>query len=317
VITKNLGTISNKGVEISADIDVFKNKDWRINVGADITILKNEVVKLPEQNKEGIIDGTKKIVEGKSRYEFFTYTWEGVNTANGFSLYKFNDEDYFVTMDGQTFGNTEGSEIKGDNTNAIVVIDGVPYSYLTSYAKKEFHGSAIPSAFGGFHFTVSWKGLSLYSLFTYQLGGKVMDSNYSSLMSASGTPYSLHKDAAKGWTYEQATAANAIDKDGVPQLNNAALIPGTSIQPDLNATSSRWLTSARYLILKNLNLSYELPKNLVRKIDLDAVAVTIACENLFSLTARRGMNPQQSYNGTQSNTFVTPRVFTVGLNVKF
>jgi hypothetical protein len=316
-ITQNLGTISNKGVEISADIDVFKNKDWRINVGADITILKNEVVKLPEQNKDGIIDGTKKIVEGKSRYEFFTYTWEGVNTANGFSLYKFNDEDYFFTKDGKTFGNTEGTEITGDNLNTLVVIDGTPYSYITSYGKREFHGSAIPSAYGGFHFTVSWKGLSLYSLFTYQLGGKVMDSNYSSLMSASGTPYSLHKDAAKGWTYEQATAANAIDKDGVPQLNNAALIPGTNIQPDLNSTSSRWLTSARYLILKNLNLSYELPKNLVRKIDLDAVAVTIACENLFSLTARRGMNPQQSYNGTQENKFVTPRVFTVGLNVKF
>jgi hypothetical protein len=144
-----------------------------------------------------------------------------------------------------------------------------------------------------------------------------MDSNYSSLMSASGTPYSLHKDAAKGWTYEQATATDAVDPNGIPQLNNAALIPGTSLQPDLNATSSRWLTSARYLILKNLNLSYELPKNLVRKIDLDAVAVTIACENLFSLTARKGMNPQENYNGTQSNRFVTPRVFTVGLNVKF
>ena len=316
-ITQNLGTISNKGVEISADIDVFKNKDWRINVGADITILKNEVVKLPEQNKDGIIDGTKKIVEGKSRYEFFTYTWEGVNTANGFSLYKFNDEDYFFTKDGKTFGNTEGTEITGDNLNTLVVIDGTPYSYITSYGKREFHGSAIPSAYGGFHFTVSWKGLSLYSLFTYQLGGKVMDSTYSSLMSASGTPYSLHKDAAKSWTVEQASGTDAIDRNGVPQLNSAPTIPGTAVEADLNATSSRWLTSARYLILKNLNLSYELPKNLVRKIDLDAVAVTIACENLFSLTARKGMNPQENYNGTQSNTFVTPRVFTVGLNVKF
>ena len=316
-ITQNLGTISNKGVEISADIDVFKNRDWRINVGADITILKNEVVKLPEQNKDGIIDGTKKIVEGKSRYEFFTYTWEGVNTANGFSLYKFNDEDYFFTKDGKTFGNTEGTEITGDNLNTLVVIDGTPYSYITSYGKREFHGSAIPSAYGGFHFTVSWKGLSLYSLFTYQLGGKIMDSTYSSLMSASGTPYSLHKDAAKSWTVEQASGTDAIDRNGVPQLNSAPTIPGTAVEADLNATSSRWLTSARYLILKNLNLSYELPKNLVRKIDLDAVAVTIACENLFSLTARRGMNPQQNYNGTQSNTFVTPRVFTVGLNVKF
>ena len=316
-ITQNLGTISNKGVEISADIDVFKNRDWRINVGADITILKNEVVKLPEQNKDGIIDGTKKIVEGKSRYEFFTYTWEGVNTANGFSLYKFNDEDYFFTKDGKTFGNTEGTEITGDNLNTLVVIDGTPYSYITSYGKREFHGSAIPSAYGGFHFTVSWKGLSLYSLFTYQLGGKIMDSTYSSLMSASGTPYSLHKDAAKSWTVEQASGTDAIDRNGVPQLNSAPTIPGTAVEADLNATSSRWLTSARYLILKNLNLSYELPKNLVRKIDLDAVAVTIACENLFSLTARKGMNPQENYNGTQSNTFVTPRVFTVGLNVKF
>ena len=60
VITKNLGTISNRGWEISADIDVFKNKDWRINVGADITFIKNKVTKLPEQNKDGIIDGTKR-----------------------------------------------------------------------------------------------------------------------------------------------------------------------------------------------------------------------------------------------------------------
>ena len=318
VITKNLGTISNKGVEISADMDVFKNRDWKINVGAEITFLKNKVVKLPEQNKDGIIDGTKKIVEGKSRYEFFTYTWEGINTANGFSLYKFDDEKYFFkAADGQTYGNTEASEIKGSNLPAVVVINGVPYTYLTTYAKKEFHGSALASAYGSFHFTVSWKGLSLYTLFTYQLGGKVMDSNYSSLMSASGTPYSLHKDVLSGWTYDQATATDAIDPNGIPQLNNAPLIPGTSIEPDLNSTSSRWLTSASYLILKNINLTYNLPKSIVNKVDLEGVALTLTCENLFTKTARKGMNPQQNFSGTQSNTFVTPRVFSVGLNVKF
>ena len=318
VITKNLGTISNKGVEFSFDVDVFKNRDWKVNVGADITFLKNEIITLPEQNKNGIIDGTKKIVEGKSRYEFFVYTWEGVNTKNGFSLYKFDDEKYYFTADGQTFGDTEnGTEVTGDNLNTVVVINGVPYSYVTTYAKKEFHGSAIPKAYGGFHFTVGWKGLSLYTLFTYQLGGKVMDSNYASLMSASGTPYSLHADAASGWTVENATAIDAVDPNGIPQLNNAPTIPGTAVEADLNSTSSRWLTSASYLILKNLNLTYNLPRNLVRKVNLDGVAVTLACENLFTVTARKGMNPQQNFSGTQSNTFVTPRVFTVGLNVKF
>ena len=318
VITKNLGTISNKGVEFSFDADVFKNRDWKINVGGDITLLSNKIITLPEQNKDGIIDGTKKIVEGKSRYEFFVYTWEGINTKNGFSLYKFNDEDYYFTAaDGTVYGNQEKAEISGDNLNTLVVIDGVPYSYVTTYAKKEFHGSAIPKAYGGFHFTISWKGLSLYTLFTYQLGGKVLDGNYSSLMSASGTPYSLHKDVLKGWTVEQATSVDAVDPNGIPQLNNSPLIPGTAIEADLNSTSSRWLTSANYLILKNLNLSYNLPTNLVRKIDLEGVAVTLACENLFTKTARKGMNPQQNFSGTQSNTFVTPRVFTVGVNVKF
>ena len=318
VITKNLGTISNKGVEFSFDTDVFKNRDWKINVGGDITLLSNKIITLPEQNKDGIIDGTKKIVEGKSRYEFFVYTWEGINTKNGFSLYKFNDEDYYFTAaDGTIYGNQEKAEISGDNLNTLVVIDGVPYSYVTTYAKKEFHGSAIPKAYGGFHFTISWKGLSLYTLFTYQLGGKVMDGNYSSLMSASGTPYSLHKDVLKGWTVEQATSVDAVDPNGIPQLNNSPLIPGTAIEADLNSTSSRWLTSGNYLILKNLNLSYNLPTNLVRKIDLEGVAVTLACENLFTKTARKGMNPQQNFSGTQSNTFVTPRVFTVGVNVKF
>ena len=144
-----------------------------------------------------------------------------------------------------------------------------------------------------------------------------MDSNYSSLMSASGTPYSLHADAANGWTVEQATENDAIDPNGIPQLNDGPTIPGTAVTADLNSTSSRWLTSASYLILKNLNLSYELPKNLVRKIDLEGVTVTLACENLFTVTARKGMNPQENFSGTQSNTFVTPRVFTVGLNVKF
>ena len=60
--------------------------------------LKNKIVKLPEQNKDGIISGVYKIVEGKSRYEFYTYTFEGVDQLTGNSLYKANLEDYYVTL---------------------------------------------------------------------------------------------------------------------------------------------------------------------------------------------------------------------------
>ncbi|MBQ8154989.1 MAG: TonB-dependent receptor [Prevotella sp.] len=317
VVTQNIGTISNKGVEFSFDVDVFKNRDWRINVGASITALKNEVVKLPEQNKDGIISGTKKIVEGKDRYSYWLYTWNGINTANGMSLYTFDDENYFCTIGDKTFGDKEnGDEITDDKLAAIEVIDGVAYSYSTSYAKKEFHGSAMPKANGSFSLTASWKGLTLYTLFTYSLGGKVLDYNYAELMSVGTSPSNFHKDILNSWTYDQRTENNAIDPDGIPMISSSPKING-SVTASLNATSSRWLTSASYLIMKNINLTYQLPKALVRKVDLEHVAVTLACENVFTKTARRGMLPQMSFDGTQYNYLVTPRVFSVGLNVRF
>ena len=316
VTTMNLGTISNHGVEISGDMDVYKSKNWSVNVGASITFEKNKVVKLPEQNRDGIIDGTKKIVEGMDRYQFYTYTWEGVNTKNGLSLYKFNSDEYFFTDGGTTYGNPAGAEITGSQKNAVVVIDGTPYSYLTTYGKREFHGSAMPTAYGSFNFSVSYKAFSLYTLFTYQLGGKVMDSNYQLLMNSQSTPTALHKDVLKGWTAEQATATDAIDRNGVPMLSDAPVIV-SGLEADLNSTSSRWLTSASYLILKNINLSYQLPKELVRKAGIENVMLTLTCENLFTLTSRKGMNPQQNFAGTQSATFVTPRICSAGVNVKF
>ena len=91
----------------------------------------------------------------------------------------------------------------------------------------------------------------------------------------------------------------------------------SGLEADLNSTSSRWLTSASYLILKNINLSYQLPKELVRKAGIENVMLTLTCENLFTLTARKGMNPQQNFAGTQSATFVTPRIFSAGVNIKF
>ena len=323
VVTKNLGTIVNRGFEVSTDVDVYKDKDWRVNVGANLTFIKNKVTKLPEQNKDGIIDGTKYIMEGRSRYDFYIYTYEGVDSKNGYSLYKFNDGDaqgnsYRFELDGVKYGNWEvdktgeyvAKEIKGADLQNVVVIDGVPYSYVSNYAKKEFHGSAIAPVYGSFNFGVTWKQLTLNALFTYQIGGKVIDYNYQSLMQAGSTPSSFHIDALKSWTVEDATETSAIWSGDVPVLDY-------NISSQVNTTSSRWLTSASYICLKNLNIGYQLPKSLVNKVQLQGVSVNVACENLFTKTARKGMNPQQSFTGVQYNYLVTPRVFSVGLNVKF
>ncbi len=309
-ITQNIGTIANRGFEINTDVDIYRSRDWKVNFAANATFLKNKVLKLPEQNKEGIISGVYKIVEGKSRYEFYTYDYVGVDQLTGHSLYTANLEDYFITLDdGSTVGNADGTDI----TENVTTINGKYYVNNTTYAQRSFHGSAIPKVYGSFTLNLGWKDLSLSALFTYSLGGKVYDGVYQDLMSVSGTPSSMHSDILKSWTSAPEgmteTSANRIDPDGVPMINY-----GTSSTD--NATSSRWLTSGDYLVFKNLTVSYKLPKAWLRPIHVQSVGVNLTCENLFTITARRGMNPQQSFSGSQSNYLVVPRVFTIGLDVK-
>lgn len=81
IITKNIGTVSNKGVDLALDADIIYNKNWRWNLGVNLTFLKNEIVKLPDH--KDITKGVQKLSEGKSIYEFFTYTYAGVDQMDG------------------------------------------------------------------------------------------------------------------------------------------------------------------------------------------------------------------------------------------
>ena len=311
-VLMNMGTIANRGWEINTDIDIFKNRNWKINLAGNATFLKNKVLSLPEQyREEGYVDGTKMFREGGGRYDFYIYTFEGVDQMTGQSLYKANLRDnYMKDASGNIIGNEEGSDI----TAEVTTINGKHYVHKTTYAQKDFHGSAMPKVQGSFTPSIQYKSLALSAVLTYSLGGKVYDGVYAGLMGAGGTPSNSHVDVLNSWNGipegMTETSPDRVKKDGLPEFNY-------STSTDNNAGSTtRWLTSGDYLVMKNVTLSYQLPKNWVKKLDLQNVGLSVSCENLFTWTARQGMNPQQSFSGTQSNYLVTPRVFSVGVQVK-
>lgn len=311
-ITQNMGTIANRGFEITTDVDIFRNKDWSINLAANATFIKNKVEKLPEQNKNGIVSDIYKIEEGKSRYEFYTYSYMGVDQMTGKALYKADlENNKVVNAEGEVLaGNADGKDISKE----VVCIGGNYYVNAVTYAQKEYQGSAIPTVYGSFCPTISYKSLTLSALFTYSLGGKVYDDVYRQLMTSTTAPHNYHADIMRSWQGIPAgmteDSPNRIWKEGIPQINSYT-------SSDNNAVSSRWLTSANYLVLKNLYMSYNLPKQWVRAISMEGIQVNLSCENIFTSTKRRGMNPQQNIDGYQYNYLVTPRVVTLGLDIKF
>lgn len=306
----NFGSIANYGIEINTDVDVFTNKDWTVNIAANLTTLKNKVTELPKSyQKEGYRSGSYLIMEGKSRYEWNTYTYCGVDMTNGNALYAPNFDNYFIKDGDNIIGNPDGTELKAANYAKI----GENYYVYnpSSYGSRTYKGTALPSVYGSFTGNFRYKNFTLSAMFTYSLGGKVMDGVYNSLMNFSGSPTQMHADVLNSWTPDMIVAAddpNRINTSINPQIHQEEYTTN-------NATSDRWLTSRNYLVFKNLNCAYKVPRALLQKIDLQGATVSFSCENLFTKTARKGMDAQQSIGGAQSNYLTTPRVFTFGLSL--
>ena len=296
---KNIGSVSNRGWEISLNADVINTNDWKWNVGVDATFLKNKIVKLPDG--KDILHGMQNYSEGHSIYEFYTYHFEGVDQMTGTSLYTLDPE----------------KKEKAAEAGALATINGTDYATAVAYGKRDWAGSVLPTVYGSVSSALSWRNWNLSLLFTYSLGGKTYDGSYRSLMrvsesGASGSAY--HKDILNSWKEAPAgmteTSANRIDPNGTPRVDYYK-------SSELNDTSDRWLTSASYLVFKNLNISYSLPKSWLKSMKLEGLSLTGGIENLFTVTARKGLNPQYSFNGGSDNTYVTARVYNLALTVKF
>ena len=132
----NVGKMTNTGIDVSVNYDIFSKGDFYWNVSANFNYNKNEIVKLYEGFENFVQAGTGiKYAEGHAFGEFFYAKYAGVNPANGKQLW--------YTPEG-----------------------GVTENYSDDL--KQFMGKTrfAPWA-GGFATTVAWKGISLSADFTW------------------------------------------------------------------------------------------------------------------------------------------------------
>ena len=304
-LTKNLGSVSNRGWELDVNIDLLKKKDllWTFNFNA--STVKNKIVTLPEEYREaGILSGNKKLVEGGGIYDYWLYQTAGVDQMTGRTLYIIDTEKYAVE---KTEGKTTIS------SQYLAKVNGVDYTTRSSYAKKDWEGTSLPDVFGSFGTSVSWKNLTFSALCTYSLGAKVYDSTYHSLMqNLTADVKSLHKNLLNAWDGVPAgmteTSPNRIDPNGIPALDGYN-------SSDNNAMSDRWLMDGSYLMVKNVSVNYKFPQSICSKLDISALNLTLGVENLISTYNLKGSNPQASFNGSVSSSFNAARTFSVGINV--
>lgn len=317
----NIGEIANRGWEISFNGTIMQNENIRWTANLDMTFMKNTITRLPYNNKD-MNNGTQRLSVGRSRYEFYIPTFVGVDQMTGKSLYAFEESEYrYYYKDVYTDEEIDAlwaTEVKNaTDNNAVVEINGKKYVNNQTYATSTWHGNAIPTVYGSFGSQLSWKNINFGFLFTYSLGGKILDSFYQNLMSVNSVSNTYHKDVLNAWTGVPdgmtEDSPNRIDPNGIPANNGIQ-------SADNNMTSSRFLTDASYLVLKNLNINYTLPENWTRALQLQSINVGFSVDNLFTVAARKGLNPQMTFSGTQNASspgYMTNRVFSFQLTARF
>ena len=346
----------NRGIELSADADIIQTKDFRFNMGLNLTYLKNKITKMPEiynigdekdEYNAGMQSGQYNYRVGKSMYSFYTYTYKGIDDMTGKALYTFNDHDYYIPgilfqgKDVESMSEAAFNELVGEREavpeGEYVIIDGVPYVYKpTTYGKREWHGSAVPKLYGSFNPTIEYKNFILSSIFSFQLGGKCIDYTYQSLTSMGGSPSAIHSDMANAWVKDLNGTVTTYTEDQIKNMtvsdayqNSYVNYPASRLDPNgtpavysadnsfNTATTDRYITSSNYFIVKNIGLTYRLPRTILKKIGFTNISVNATVENLYTKTARKGMNAQQNYNGYVGDYLVTPRVYSFGVKFGF
>lgn len=288
----NIGSVVNRGFEFSLQGTPIKTNDIQWDLNFNATFNHNEITELDPSIDEGGLKYSYQILKvGGSVYEAYMKKYAGVNHETGEAQwYKDVTDDKGVTT----------QELTTDITEA------------TSYDL----GTTLPTVVGGFGTSLSAYGFDLSAQFSYQLGGKIYDGMYQSLMhNGYSAGSAMHKDLLNAWSEDNKNS-------NIPRLSNAA---GDDAGFDSQTSQDRFLTSSNYLSLNNLTLGYTFPKSLIRPLALNNLRIYVAGENLFVLTKRKGLDPRYNYglgsmtygSGLSSGSYASLRSVTAGISLTF
>lgn len=303
----NIGSMRNKGIEVTVDAQIVDSKDWGWSIGGNITTNDQEILDLGGDNEILNFFGALRRVVGGPLQQMYGPRVIGVaqvgddQTAQplqtpGALIYEDVDGNgsisNFLGPDSQYIGDTNVDVIYGINTN-------VRY--------KNWNLSALLNGQSGAY---------VYDFFLIQIGAPFRQTNISKEFFFDGR-YISEQQPGDGRT----PAANGFD---------------TAVGP----VSSFGVQKTDYLRIRNVTLNYNVPNSLSEKLGLSSARIYASVENLHTFTKFVGGNPEARrasiggpalIGGSQIGSVTDgrelglnsppglplPRTLTLGINVNF
>jgi TonB-linked SusC/RagA family outer membrane protein len=298
----NGGNVENKGIELLLSWnDRIGNFSYGINW--NMARNKNEITKIA--NSEGIIHGKSNVLS-KGVSEFY-------RAQVGYPIgYFFGYKTAGIFQNQEQINNTP---VKQDNAQPgdVIFVD-VNQDRLINEDDRTLIGNPHPDITSGLNLNFGYKGFDLslnaYGAFGHQVIRSYRDYRYYPLQNYT-------TDIFGRWHGEGTS-------NKLPRLTS-----GTHFNWSV---SDIFIEDADYVKLQNLTIGYDF-KRLIPRLSLAQARLYVTAQNLFTFTGYSGMDPEVGYNqkevgdeslwgdawtsGIDSGFYPNPRVYMVGLNLKF
>lgn len=279
----NVGKVRNKGIEIQIDHRNTVSRDFHYSVGGNISFIDNKLVALnggsPIYTNYA---GVQVVDQGHPLYYFWGYDYMGIYQT---------DEQVLETLKGYNAATTPFHA--GDAIYRDVNGDGI----INDLDRTEL-GSAIPWLNYGINLGAWWKDFDL-QIFFQGVGGNKIYNQMRHRLEGSGSNSVLSPVMADAWTVDNPSGSIPNPKNSVNYY-----------------ASSRFLENGDYFRLKNLQIGYSLPRDLIRKAGFENCRFYLQGTNLFTATRYKGFDPEVN-GGVDYGNYPQSRTYMIGVNITY
>ncbi len=280
----NLGRMKNQGIDMSLEYEKRIDKDWYISARGNFTF---------NRNKRLYDDAPTPVWPYRSSASFPQGQLRGL-----IAMGLFESEEDLANSPQQTFGETRIGDIKYRDINSDGIIDDndeVAIGYTT--IPEINYGFGVSSRWKNFDASVFFQGVDHV---TRVIGGSNLYGESGSILYYG----QIYKDVAEN-RWKEFTRDPDAEYPRMSMVSNA----------NNSRSSTFWLRDMSFLRLKNAEIGYSLPKNLIKKTGLSTLRFYVQGVNLLTFSGFKLWDPELDTN--YGNVYPQMRNIILGMNLNF
>jgi TonB-dependent starch-binding outer membrane protein SusC len=306
---KNIGKVQNQGLEITLNTVNIKNKKFNWNSSFNISFNRNKVLDLSEGETMRLTTASWDTYTtnvplyvaqiGKPIALFWGYLWDGNYQYSDFDQ---NTPGVYTLKAGEPYYGTRTSIKPGD-----IKFKDITGDSIVNADDRTIIGNPNPKYTGGFSNNFTFNNFDLNVFFQYAVGGDVININRVKFEGAGQSNQNMFASYENRWT---------------PVNQNNTYFRTGGQGPVDYVYSTRVIEDGSYVKLKTVQLGYNFPLKMIKRIKISSLRVYISAQNLYTFTKYKGFDPEVSKFGNDAlrpafdySVYPYARTITFGLNV--